>query len=132
LALNREVFLSIEDDCEYIVHYSFPCLRVLFMLIDDGSDCIEKIWNIEEGRFYTYEDDWPQRDTFTDVCTSPYTDVSMHNLGYVRFIKDDSKKRFRKNEEEYEDYVAPLVVCKDAISASMMILVTVGGIREHC
>ncbi|PMD42034.1 hypothetical protein L207DRAFT_510343 [Hyaloscypha variabilis F] len=115
LAINRELFFSTHDDCECIIRHFFPDLRMLIILIDDGIGEIEKIWGIQDGDFGPYEDDWGDfcpRWAFAMASTGPFTDVGVDNILYADYIDRDLERRFKKEEEDYEDesYLSPLIM----------------------
>ena len=93
------------------MHYpSFlPRLQVLVLLIDDEYD-IDDMWYIQNEDFTKYEDDWGDfqpRWAFTNACTRPYkTDIP--NTTYCYYADEDMEKRFNREEEDYEGYVAPI------------------------
>jgi hypothetical protein len=95
------------------MHYpSFlPNLQLLILLVDDEYD-IPDFWGIYNGDFKEYEDDWGDfqpRWAFTEACTGPYK-MNIQNEAYFDYIDEDTERRFKREEEDYEGYVAPLVM----------------------
>jgi hypothetical protein len=111
LSINRDLFISTEDNCECIIRHFFPNLQLLILLIDDEFD-IEDMWYIQNEDFKEYEDDWDDfqpRWAFTNACTGPYK-ILIQNETYGYYVDEDMEKRFKREEEDYEGYVAPLVM----------------------
>ena len=111
LAVNREVLIQTMDDYECIIRHFFPNLQVLVVLIDDGV-AIGEVWNIKDNNFEIYERDWgdyPPRWEFTRACSTSFTVVSHENKHYAEFIESQMKKHFKKEEENYAGYSAPLI-----------------------
>jgi hypothetical protein len=108
---SLDLFISTEDDCECIIRHFFPNLQLLILLVDDEHD-IPDFWRIKNGDFKEYEDDWGDfqpRWTFTEACTGLYK-MNIQNEAYFDYIDEDIERRFKREEEDYEGYVAPLVM----------------------
>jgi hypothetical protein len=111
LSINRDLFISTDDDCECIIRHFFPNLQLLILLIDDEYD-IDEMWAIDDEDFTEYEDDSGDsmpRWAFTNACTGPYKS-GIQNTTYDYYIIEDMEKRFKREEDDYEGYIAPLVM----------------------
>jgi hypothetical protein len=112
LAINREVLTQTWDDYECIIRHFFPHLKLLVVLIDDGI-MIDEVWDIKNNDFEAYEGDWgefPPRWEFTRGSTGPFTVIFTENMRYKEYIEIQMEKHFKREEEDYEDYIT-LALC---------------------
>ena len=96
------------DDYECVIRHFFPHLELLVVLIDDGI-VIHKAW---DNDFKAYERDWGDlspRDQFTEVSTGPFTLVSRENVVYEMYVKGEMMGHFKREEDDYNDYIAPFI-----------------------
>jgi hypothetical protein len=111
LAINREVLTQTWDDYECIIRYFFPSLKLLVVLVDDAI-AIEYVWDIKSNDFEVYEGNWgefPPYWEFIRGSTGPFTIISIENMRYKEYIEIQMEKRFKREEEDYKDYIAPSI-----------------------
>lgn len=46
---------------------------------------------------------------FTKVSTGPFTPVSEGNVAYETYVKREMTEHFKREEDDYEDYIAPFI-----------------------
>jgi hypothetical protein len=69
---------------------------------------IHKAW---DNDFKAHKGDWGEvslRYQFTRVSTGPFTPVSKGNMDYEAYIKREMIEHFKKEENDYEGYIAPI------------------------
>ena len=107
------------DDCEPFIRHFFPNLLTLLVLIDDETD-IEEDWGIHNLDYRPYDEPLHEklrtprnphnvpRVDFAAKCKGPFREVRL-NIDYRLEIEFEMRKRFEKEEDDYNFYTAPRV-----------------------
>lgn len=119
LAICRDLLVHLPDDYESFVRHFFPNLLVLIVLIDNETD-IDEDWSIHDLEYGRYEKAVPKklrspgnphgitRLDFIKKCKGPFKEVKL-NIDYRMDIEFEMRKRFEKEEDSYDFYIAPRI-----------------------
>jgi hypothetical protein len=117
LAISRDALVHLEDDYETVIRHFFPNLLVLMVLIDDETD-IDAEWSIFDSNYVRYEGKIAGGLTPNSaIRPKPRIPFIMEGKGAFKEVKKNDeyqlaveyemRRRFLKEEADYDWYVAP-------------------------